>query len=55
VTGKAEKINKELVSEPRFVDEKPGANRYLSYYVTAVDRSGNESRPSKEEVVILKD
>lgn len=55
VAGKAQKINKELVVEPRFTDEKPGADRYVSYYLTAVDSSGNESRPSKEEIIILKE
>lgn len=55
VSGTPQKINKELLAEPRFADEKPGDERYRSYYVTAVDREGNESRPSKEEIIILKE
>lgn len=55
IGNKAQKINREPVPEPQFFDEKPGAERYLSYYVTAVDTNGNESGPSKEEVVILKE
>jgi hypothetical protein len=56
VAGKAERINKDLLREPRFFDEKPGAEmRYVSYYVTAVDTRGNESGPSREEIVILKE
>ena len=54
-SGKPQKINKELTPEPRFVDEKPGADRYTSYYVTAVNRDGSVSGPSKEEIIILKE
>lgn len=55
VAGKARKINDGPVVEPRFVDRDAGAERYVSYYLTAVDRDGNESRPSKEEVIILEE
>ena len=51
----AEKLNKELLIEPQFFDATPGAQRYVSYYVTAVDRAGNESSPSREIVVVLKE
>jgi hypothetical protein len=56
VAGKGEKINTELVREPRFFDKSPGAGlRYVSYYVTAVDQNGNESGPSREQIIILKE
>jgi predicted small lipoprotein YifL len=56
VAGKTEKINASLVREPRFFDKNPGADlRYVSYYVTAVDGSGNESGPSREQIIILKE
>jgi hypothetical protein len=54
--GKAGKINTSLLHEPRFFDKNPGAGlRYVSYYVTAVDRSSNESGPSREQIIILKE
>lgn len=53
--GKTEKINKDAIHEARFQDDGPGEERYLSYYVTAVDASGNESGPSREEIIILKE
>jgi hypothetical protein len=55
VAGKARKINDSLVTEPRYTDSKTAGERYVSYYLTAVDKEGNESRPSKEEVIILED
>jgi len=54
-SGKQEKLNKELLTEPQFFDAAPGTQRYVSYYVTAVDRAGNESSPSREIMVILKE
>jgi fibronectin type 3 domain-containing protein len=53
--GKPERLNKDLLTEPHFLDATPGTLRYISYYVTAVDRSGNESGPSREIIVILKE
>jgi fibronectin type 3 domain-containing protein len=53
--GKREKLNKDLLTEPHFFDVTPGTLRYISYYVTAVDRSGNESGSSREIIVILKE
>ncbi len=53
--GKPEKLNKDVLKEPYFFDATPGTLRYISYYATAVDRSGNESGPSREIVVILKE
>jgi len=48
------RVNKELVRTPIFRDTTapPGAD--LLYYVTAVDISGNESKPSKNEAVETK-
>jgi fibronectin type 3 domain-containing protein len=54
-SGKAAKKNADLVLEPRFFDEKPGSDPYVSYYVTAVDNAGNESGPSQEMTIILKE
>lgn len=53
--GKAEKLNREPVKENRYIDEKLPDLRYVSYYVTACDASGNESEPSREIVVIVKE
>jgi len=54
-SGKPEKLNKDPLTEPQFFDAAPGAQRYVSYYVTAVDRAGNESSPSREIIVVLKE
>jgi hypothetical protein len=54
-SGKTEKLNKEILSQLFFLDEKPPALRYVSYYVTAVDNAGNESDPSRESIIILKE
>jgi hypothetical protein len=53
--GKPLRKNTNRVQEPRFVDEKPGTEAYVSYYVTAVDKAGNESGPSQELTIILKE
>ncbi len=49
------KLNKEPVQGKSFVDAQPHPERYISYYVTCVDTSGNESKPSRESIVILKE
>ncbi len=54
-SGKAEKLNKEEISELMFLDERPPEIRYVSYYVTALDTSDNESEPSRESIIILKE
>ncbi len=54
-SGKPEKINSSTVPQPAFTDTKPGTDRFVSYQVTAVDRSGNESMPSREQIIILKE
>ena len=53
--GKTEKMTPRPVRENVFFDSKPGDHRYVSYYVTAVDLSGNESEPSREAIIILKE
>jgi len=53
--GKAEKINIGYVTENMFLDKNTPDTRYVSYYVVAVDESGNESTPSREVIVILKE
>ena len=57
LTGeKAEKLNKEPIAALDFFDPSPGHNiRYVSYYLTAVDKSGNESGPSREQVIVIKE
>lgn len=54
-TGKPEKLNKEPLQETSFLDTEPGNVRYVSYYITAVDVSGNESGPSRELVITLRE
>jgi fibronectin type 3 domain-containing protein len=53
--GKPEKLNKEPLKESHFLDAAPGTTPYVSYYVTAIDRAGNESGPSRELIIILKE
>jgi hypothetical protein len=56
VIGRSEqKLTKTPLKDTQFVDHSVGDNRYLSYYVTAVDLSGNESEPSREIIIILKE
>jgi hypothetical protein len=54
-TGKTEKLNKEPLQESSFLDTEPGNTRYVSYYITAVDKSGNESGPSRELILMLRE
>jgi uncharacterized protein len=51
--GETVKLNPQPIKETMYVDPKPGVQRYVSYYVTAVDNAGNESEPSREAVIIL--
>lgn len=53
--GDAAKLNSQPIKETTYVDPTPGEQRYVSYYVTAVDNSGNESESSREAVIILKE
>jgi fibronectin type 3 domain-containing protein len=53
--GGPSKRNTNMVRETRFFDEAPGPAPYVSYYVTAVDKAGNESDRSQEMTIILKE
>jgi fibronectin type 3 domain-containing protein len=46
-----QRVNKELVRTPIFRDATAPQGTTVSYYVTAVDLSGNESKGSKQETV----
>jgi hypothetical protein len=50
----AQRLNKELVRTPIFRDATAAPGKMLTYQVTAVDLSGNESKPSKQEAVETK-
>jgi len=50
----AQRVNKELVRTPIFHDATAAPGKTLTYYVTAVDLSGNESKASKQEAVETK-
>ncbi|MCX7966546.1 MAG: hypothetical protein N2596_07975, partial [Syntrophorhabdaceae bacterium] len=50
-----ERLSKSPVKENFFIDDKPPDVRYISYYVTSVDLKGNESEPSREQIIILRD
>jgi hypothetical protein len=55
VSGSAEKINKTPFKENFFLDQKVPNERFVSYHVTSLDEAGNESEPSQESIVILKE
>lgn len=55
IGGTKEKINKGLIKENSFLDQKISNERFVSYFVTALDVAGNESEPSRESIVILKE
>ena len=50
----AQRVNKELLRTPIFRDTSAAPGKTLTYYVTAVDLSGNESKPSEREEVETK-
>jgi fibronectin type 3 domain-containing protein len=52
-TGKPERLNSDLLKENSYLDRAIPDMRYLSYYVTALDRAGSESEASREVVVIV--
>ncbi|OQC47139.1 MAG: hypothetical protein BWX58_01705 [Deltaproteobacteria bacterium ADurb.Bin026] len=54
-SGDAEKINPVPVKENMFTDNSMPDIRYVSYYITAIDTAGNESTPSREVIIILKE
>ncbi len=49
------KLNKAPVKENIFSDSRAPDYRFIAYYVTAVDEAGNESDPSQESIVYLKE
>jgi fibronectin type 3 domain-containing protein len=55
IGGTKEKINKELIRENSFLDQKTPDERFVAYYVTSLDAAGNESEPSRESIIILKE
>lgn len=50
----AQRVNKELLRTPIFRDTTAPPGKTLSYYVTAIDLSGNESKASAQEEVETK-
>jgi fibronectin type 3 domain-containing protein len=54
-SGKAEKLNKEPLEKNMYFDKNIPDNRYISYYVTSLDETGNESGPSREAIIIVKE
>ena len=50
----AQRVNRELVRTPIFRDTPAAPGQTLTYYVTAVDLAGNESKPSPKEEVETK-
>ncbi len=50
----AQRLNKELVRTPEFRDASVGPGKTYIYYVTAVDQSCNESKPSQRTEVETK-
>ncbi|MCX5805196.1 MAG: hypothetical protein NT010_03870 [Proteobacteria bacterium] len=54
-SGKAEKLNDEPLEENMYFDKNIPDNRYISYYVTSLDETGNESEPSREVIIIVKE
>jgi len=56
IVGRSEqKLTRTPLRETQFIDSNLGENRFLSYYVTSVDLSGNESEPSREIIIIVKE
>jgi hypothetical protein len=49
--GPPQRLNKELLRTPIFRDTNETAGQTLTYYATAVDLSGNESKPSAKVIV----
>jgi hypothetical protein len=54
VGEKREQLNKEPLKDQVFFDGNPPAVRYVSYSLTSLDMSRNESTPSREVVILLK-
>lgn len=52
---KREKLTNTPIKENFFTDTEFPNVRYVSYYVTSVDLKGNESEPSQEQIIILRE
>ncbi len=50
----AQRVNKELLHTPIFRDTTAPTGKTLTYYITAIDLAGNESKPSQKEEVETK-
>lgn len=50
-----EKLTITPIKDNFFIDDKLPHVRYISYYVTSVDLKGNESEPSREQIIILRE
>lgn len=55
VGGKQMKLTATPLQLPTFVDQTPPVGKSLSYAVTAIDQTGNESQPSARINVVAKD
>lgn len=53
--GVTQRLTAEPIRENIYIDDKAPDTRYISYYVTAVDINGNESEPSQEQIILLKE
>jgi fibronectin type 3 domain-containing protein len=51
--GKDRKLNGELLRGQSYRDEDLPEDRYVSYHVTSVDTSGNESTSSRESIIVI--
>ena len=55
VGSKPVKTNTAPVKENRYTDTQAPDSRFIAYHVTAVDTAGNESSPSQEAIITLKE
>lgn len=49
------KVNASPVKENKYTDTQAPDYRFIAYHVTAVDTAGNESGPSQEAIIMLKE
>ena len=55
VSSQPVKINASPVKENKYTDTQVPDYRFIAYHVTAVDKAGNESGPSQEAIIMLKE
>ncbi len=55
IGSKPARINASPVKETQYTDTQAPDHRFIAYHVTAVDKAGNESGPSQEAIVMLKE